>query len=194
METIWIYSRLQELYIHSSDRFYICHTTYHLQHIWHECVVTCIDVPLQTTLLPEVHNVWSPFLPRLSDPAPPVAVKAWRVILMMCEVCGGFLRKRVVSKVFPQLVKSLESLALTSVNPEPLYRCVSHNTFQCECMSTVSACMCNEYNIHSCTLSVWAYTCSNMDCVNAHSVTKSMLVNDFDEFRSRDNSKSLPLS
>ena len=76
----------------------------------------------QNTLLPEVHNIWSPFLPRLSDPSPPVARRAWRVMVVMCDVCREFLRKRVVQRVWSPLIHSLASLAPKSLNAGKLYK------------------------------------------------------------------------
>lgn len=88
----------------------------------HVSVPPVTYLPLQVTLYPEAHLVWAPLLPRLTDPAHPVARRAWQVVLCMCEVCGDFLRKRVLEKVFPLLVSRLERMALTSCQGDSLYQ------------------------------------------------------------------------
>ena len=71
-----------------------------------------------------MHGVWPALLPRLDDPAHPVALKAWEVLMVMGDVCGDFLRRRVVAKVWPPLVRTLESLASQSVLTDQFYRLV----------------------------------------------------------------------
>lgn len=66
--------------------------------------------------------VWAPLLPRLTDSSPPVSRRAWQVIQCMCEVCGDFVRKRVLEKVWPLLISTLEQLAPTSANSDSLYK------------------------------------------------------------------------
>ena len=68
--------------------------------------------------------MWAPLLPRLSDHAHPVAREAWQVIGCMSEVAGDFLRKRVLEKVWPLLVRSLETMATSSVKADSLYKYV----------------------------------------------------------------------
>ena len=82
----------------------------------------CVMCSLQLTLHPEVHLVWAPLLPRLTDPAHPVARRAWQVVLCTSCVCGDFVRKRVLEKVWPLLTSSLHSMALGSPNAESLYQ------------------------------------------------------------------------
>lgn len=87
-----------------------------------DMIVTCIGWCLQRTLFPEVHTVWPSLLPRLSDSSHPVVWRAWQVILCMCEVCGGFVRRRVLEKVWPLLVGTLQNLAEGSANSPSLYQ------------------------------------------------------------------------
>lgn len=68
--------------------------------------------------------MWPALLPRLDDPAHPVALKAWEVLMVMGDVCGDFLRRRVVAKVWPPLVRTLESLASQSILKDKFYRLV----------------------------------------------------------------------
>ena len=82
----------------------------------------CYCCCLQLSLYPEVHLVWSPLLPRLSDHAHPVAREAWQVIGCMSEVAGDFLRKRVLEKVWPLLVHTLETMATSSLRTDSLYK------------------------------------------------------------------------
>ena len=44
--------------------------------------------------------------------------------MVMGDVCGDFLRRRVVAKVWPPLVRTLESLASQSVLKDKFYRLV----------------------------------------------------------------------
>lgn len=76
----------------------------------------------QLILYPEVHLVWAPLLPRLTDHAHPVARRAWQVVQCVCEVSGDFVKKRILEKVWPVLLKSLESMATTSARATGLYQ------------------------------------------------------------------------
>ena len=66
--------------------------------------------------------MWPALLPRLDDSAHPVALRAWEVLMVMGDMSGEFLRKRAVKKVWPPLVKILESLASKSIHSDKLYR------------------------------------------------------------------------
>ena len=46
-------------------------------------------------------------------------------MMVLCDVSRDFLRKRVVQRVWPPLVHSLESLAHRSRNADRLYKYVS---------------------------------------------------------------------
>ena len=78
----------------------------------------------QDSLLPEVHEVWPAFLPRLSDPSSPVSLRALEVLGVMVRVCKGFLHRRIVKEVFPHLSCKLQTMARNSWRAERLYRSV----------------------------------------------------------------------
>ena len=66
--------------------------------------------------------MWPSFVPRLSDRSPPVALRAVEVLWDMCEVCGDFVRKRIVKGVWPVIAQSLTNLAAGSKGSDRLYQ------------------------------------------------------------------------
>ena len=130
----------EENFIFNGEGVTISWSISSISEFWY-CVSICLSVavyvqhitsPLQTTLLPEVHAVWPALLPRLDDPAHPVALRAWEVLMVMGDVSGEFLRKRVVKKVWPPLMRTLESLASRSVLSDKLYRLVEPAGGSCQ--------------------------------------------------------------
>ena len=52
--------------------------------------------------------------------------------MVMGDVCGDFLRRRVVAKVWPPLVRTLESLASQSILTNQFYRLVDSPLSVCQ--------------------------------------------------------------
>ena len=66
--------------------------------------------------------MWAAFTHSLGDRSPPVALRAWQVLVVMSDVCRDFLRKRVVKGVWPTLVNTLQSLAPHSKGSDAMYK------------------------------------------------------------------------
>ncbi|KAI8488333.1 TEL2-interacting protein 1 [Branchiostoma belcheri] len=70
--------------------------------------VTCEGLGLvalqdsQDHLLPQVHQLWKPFVHRMEDSEPLVILKAFETLCMMGKVCGDFIRKRVLKEAWPR--------------------------------------------------------------------------------------------
>lgn len=62
--------------------------------------------------------MWPALSLRLSDGSVPVALRALEVLWDMTEVCGDFVRRRVVKGVWPVIAKSLTSLVAGSRNSD----------------------------------------------------------------------------
>jgi len=68
-------------------------------------------------LLPTIHGLWEPLMPVVSDPNAAVAIAALELVQLLCEVCGDFLRQRVVKDVVGRLAKRLR-MTLSEVRAE----------------------------------------------------------------------------
>lgn len=66
--------------------------------------------------------MWPSFVPRLNDHSPPVALRALEVLWDMCDVCGDFVRRRVIKGVWPVIARALTNLATGSRSSGPMYR------------------------------------------------------------------------
>ncbi|XP_037397102.1 TELO2-interacting protein 1 homolog isoform X2 [Pygocentrus nattereri] len=86
-------------------------------------VELCVNVLSETEneLLPMVHRCWPALLQRLTNDDPLVIPQAFRVLCVLGELCGDFLRKRVSKEVLPRLTSALWRQAETSARSGPLY-------------------------------------------------------------------------
>ena len=82
--------------------------------------------------------MWPSLLLRLSDPAHPVALRALELLWDLCEVCGDFVRKRVVKGVWPVIVQSLTRLAEGSRRCQDVYKFSVACKLQQKMLQTVS--------------------------------------------------------
>ncbi|XP_062871338.1 TELO2-interacting protein 1 homolog [Trichomycterus rosablanca] len=83
------------------------------------CVLVLSEV--ENELLPMVHRCWPALLQRLTNDDPLAIPRAFRVLCVLGETCGDFLRKRVSKEVLPRLTSSLSRQAETSARSGPLY-------------------------------------------------------------------------
>ena len=81
--------------------------------------------------------MWPPLLLRLGDPAPPVALRALEVLWELSDVCGDFVRRRVVKGVWPVIAQSLERLAGVSRGSEETYQFSMNCKLQRKMLETV---------------------------------------------------------
>ncbi|XP_072552810.1 TELO2-interacting protein 1 homolog [Salminus brasiliensis] len=83
------------------------------------CVIVLSE--MENELLPMVHRCWPALLHRLTNDDPLVIPQAFRVLCVLGETCGDFLRKRVSKEVLPRLTSALSRQAETSARSGPLY-------------------------------------------------------------------------
>lgn len=88
-----------------------------------DIVELCVSVLCETEneLLPMVHRCWPALLQRLTNDDPVAVPQAFRVLCVLGESCGDFLRKRVSKEVLPRLTLSLSRQAETSARAGPMY-------------------------------------------------------------------------
>ncbi|KAG9269261.1 hypothetical protein AMEX_G16266 [Astyanax mexicanus] len=88
-----------------------------------DMVELCVYVLSETEneLLPMVHRCWPSLLHRLTNDDPVAIPRAFRVLCVLGETCGDFLRKRVSKEVLPRLTSALSRQAETSARSGPLY-------------------------------------------------------------------------
>ncbi|XP_023193679.1 TELO2-interacting protein 1 homolog isoform X2 [Xiphophorus maculatus] len=72
-------------------------------------------------LLPMAHRCWPALLQRLTADDPLAVLRAFRVLCMLGETCGDFLRRRVSKEVLPKLSSSLARQAPVSAKAGPVY-------------------------------------------------------------------------
>ncbi|KAK3519173.1 hypothetical protein QTP70_020000 [Hemibagrus guttatus] len=86
-------------------------------------VELCVSVlsEMENELLPMVHRCWPALLQRLTNDDPLAIPRAFRVLCVLGETCGDFLRKRVSKEVLPRLTSSLSRQAETSARSGPMY-------------------------------------------------------------------------
>ncbi|XP_067226920.1 TELO2-interacting protein 1 homolog [Chanodichthys erythropterus] len=72
-------------------------------------------------LLPMVHRCWPALLQRLSSDDPLAVPRAFKVLCVLGESCGDFLKKRVSKEVLPRLTSSLMKQAEISARSGPVY-------------------------------------------------------------------------
>ncbi|XP_078696287.1 TELO2-interacting protein 1 homolog [Branchiostoma floridae x Branchiostoma belcheri] len=75
----------------------------------------------QDHLLPQVHQLWKPFVHRMEDSEPLVILKAFETLCMMGKVCGDFIRKRVLKEAWPKVTTFLTNQAKISQKAGPAY-------------------------------------------------------------------------
>ncbi|XP_066526224.1 TELO2-interacting protein 1 homolog [Hoplias malabaricus] len=88
-----------------------------------DIVELCVYVLSETEdeLLPMVHRCWPALLHRLTNDDPLAIPRAFRVLCVLGETCGDFLRKRVSKEVLPKLTSALSRQAETSARSGLLY-------------------------------------------------------------------------
>ncbi|RXN34285.1 TELO2-interacting 1-like protein [Labeo rohita] len=72
-------------------------------------------------MLPMVHRCWPALLHRLTNDDPLAVPRAFKVLCVLGESCGDFLRKRVSKEVLPRLTSSLVKQAEVSARSGPVY-------------------------------------------------------------------------
>ncbi|XP_067301617.1 TELO2-interacting protein 1 homolog [Pseudorasbora parva] len=81
----------------------------------------CVLCEREDELLPMVHRCWPALLPRLTNDDPLAVPRAFKVLCVLGESCGDFLRKRVSKEVLPRLTSSLMKQAEISARSGPVY-------------------------------------------------------------------------
>uniref|UniRef100_A0AAV2LWN5 TELO2-interacting protein 1 homolog n=1 Tax=Knipowitschia caucasica TaxID=637954 RepID=A0AAV2LWN5_KNICA len=83
----------------------------------------CISVlsEMEDELLPMAHRCWPALLQRLTADDPLAVLRAFRVLCVLGESCGDFLRRRVSKEVLPKLSGSLLRQAPVSARAGPVY-------------------------------------------------------------------------
>ncbi|XP_051946945.1 TELO2-interacting protein 1 homolog [Xyrauchen texanus] len=67
----------------------------------------CVLCARENELLPMVHRCWPALLHRLTNDDPLAVPRAFKVLCVLGESCGDFLRKRVSKEVLPRITSSL---------------------------------------------------------------------------------------
>nr|XP_055043947.1 TELO2-interacting protein 1 homolog [Misgurnus anguillicaudatus] len=81
----------------------------------------CVLCEKENELLPMVHQCWPALLHRLISDDPLVVPRAFRVLCVLGDWCGDFLRKCVSQEVLPRLTSSLMKQAEVSARSGPVY-------------------------------------------------------------------------
>lgn len=81
----------------------------------------CVLCEQEDELLPMVHRCWPALLHRLTNDDPLAVPRAFKVLCVLGESCGDFLRKRVSKEVLPRLTSSLMKQAEISARSGPVY-------------------------------------------------------------------------
>ncbi|XP_025757327.1 TELO2-interacting protein 1 homolog [Oreochromis niloticus] len=83
----------------------------------------CVQVlsERENELLPMAHRCWPALLQRLTADDPLAVLRAFRVLCVLGETCGDFLRRRVSKEVLPKLSASLARQAPISAKAGPVY-------------------------------------------------------------------------
>uniref|UniRef100_A0A4W4FIH0 TELO2-interacting protein 1 homolog n=1 Tax=Electrophorus electricus TaxID=8005 RepID=A0A4W4FIH0_ELEEL len=81
----------------------------------------CVLCEAENELLPMVHRCWPALLQRLTNDDPLAIPRAFRVLCVLGETCGDFLRRRVSKEVLPRLTSSLARQAESSARAGPVY-------------------------------------------------------------------------
>lgn len=69
-----------------------------------------------TKLYPFIHALWPLLLKRCHDPAPAVVVASLKVLQLICQTCGDFIRQRLEKDVIDGLLSVLAALQAKAVN------------------------------------------------------------------------------
>ncbi|KAI0207094.1 hypothetical protein LSAT2_008270 [Lamellibrachia satsuma] len=101
----------------------------------------------QDKLLPLVHKLWPPFAHRFNDNEEIVIIKAFEALYIMADVCGNFIRQRVVKDILPKVASYLNKQATVSVRVGPLYRFTVASRLQC-CMLRGIGELCSKLDLH----------------------------------------------
>ncbi|XP_698602.6 TELO2-interacting protein 1 homolog [Danio rerio] len=81
----------------------------------------CILREQEDELLPMVHRCWPALLHRLTNDDPLAVPRAFKVLCVLGDSCGDFLRRRVSKEVLPRLTASLVKQAEISARSGPVY-------------------------------------------------------------------------
>lgn len=109
-------------------------------------------------LLPLIHKVWPPFAHRFNDSEEMVVIKAFETLYVMGDVCGDFIRQRVVKDVLPKMASYLEKQAGVSVKVGPSYRFTVASRLQC-CMLQSAGEFCRTMGLRQSDTGRLAATC-----------------------------------
>lgn len=75
----------------------------------------------ENRLLPMAHRLWPALVIRLVNDDPLVVLRAFKVLCILGETCGDFLRRRFSKDVLPKLIASLAAQAPVSARAGPIY-------------------------------------------------------------------------
>uniref|UniRef100_A0A8C1XHG4 TELO2 interacting protein 1 n=1 Tax=Cyprinus carpio TaxID=7962 RepID=A0A8C1XHG4_CYPCA len=81
----------------------------------------CVLCEREDELLPMVHRCWPALLHRLTKDDPLAVPRAFKVLCVLGESCGDFLRTCLSKEVLPHLTSSLMKQAEVSARSEPVY-------------------------------------------------------------------------
>ncbi|KAG1926751.1 TELO2-interacting protein 1 homolog isoform X2 [Pimephales promelas] len=81
----------------------------------------CVLCEREDELLPMVHRCWPALLQRLTNDDPLAVPRAFKVLCVLGQSCGDFLRRRVCKEVLPRLTSSLMKQAEISARSGPAY-------------------------------------------------------------------------
>ncbi|XP_016086871.1 TELO2-interacting protein 1 homolog [Sinocyclocheilus grahami] len=81
----------------------------------------CVLCEREDEMLPMVHRCWPALLHRLTNDDPLAVPRAFKVLCILGESCGDFLRTRVSKEVLPRLTSSLMKQAEVSARSGPVY-------------------------------------------------------------------------
>uniref|UniRef100_A0A8C1HUF6 TELO2-interacting protein 1 homolog n=1 Tax=Cyprinus carpio carpio TaxID=630221 RepID=A0A8C1HUF6_CYPCA len=81
----------------------------------------CVLCEREDELLPMVHRCWPALLHRLTKDDPLAVPRAFKVLCVLGESCGDFLRTRLSKEVLPHLTSSLMKQAEVSARSGPVY-------------------------------------------------------------------------
>ncbi|XP_069508490.1 TELO2-interacting protein 1 homolog [Ambystoma mexicanum] len=75
----------------------------------------------ENRLLPMAHLLWPALVIRLVNDDPLAVLRAFKVLCVLGETCGDFLRRRFSKDVLPKLITSLAAQAPVSARAGPIY-------------------------------------------------------------------------
>ncbi|CAH1773622.1 unnamed protein product [Owenia fusiformis] len=98
-------------------------------------------------LLPMVHKLWPAILQRFKDDETLVTVRALKMLQIMTEISGDFMRRRIVKDILPRLMDFLKKQALISAKAGQTYKFTSVCKLQLAILQTMGD-MAKQINLH----------------------------------------------